>query len=69
MDIILGFLGVLLVIGIWLGFIFLLWIWPTIICYKQASEKNLFGHYNWISVFIGLFFGWIGAVVLMILHD
>lgn len=63
------FLGFILWLVIVLGIVFLCWILPTLICYKQASEKNLFGHYNWISVFIGLFFGWIGAVVLMILHD
>ena len=63
---ILAFLFIALIFIAW---IFLWFVWPTIICYKQASNKNLFGHYNWISVFIGLFFGWIGAIVLMILHD
>ena len=62
-------LGFILWLVIVLAIVFLCWILPTLICYKQASEKNLFGHYNWISVFIGLFFGWIGALVLMILHD
>lgn len=64
-----GFLAIIIMILIWLGLVFLLIIWPTIICYRQASEKNLFGHYNWISVFIGLLFGWVGAIVLMILRD
>lgn len=64
-----GFLVGFIMLIIWVGLLFLLTIWPTIICYNQASKKNLFGHYNWISVFIGLFFGWIGAVVLYILHD
>ena len=54
---------------LWVGLVFLFIVWPTIVCYKQASNKNLFGHYNWISVFIGLFFGWIGAIVLCILRD
>ena len=63
---ILAFLFIALIFIAWIFFFFF---WPTIICYKQASNKNLFGHYNWISVFIGLFFGWIGAIVLMILHD
>ena len=62
-------LAFLLIALIFIAWIFLWFVWPTIICYKQASNKNLFGHYNWISVFIGLFFGWIGAIVLMILHD
>lgn len=69
MELFVGILACLFVVIIWLGVLFLLTIWPTIICYKQASNKNLFGHYNWISVFIGLFFGWIGAIVLIILHD
>lgn len=64
-----GILAFLFIALIFIAWIFLWFVWPTIICYNQANKKNLFGHYNWISVFIGLFFGWIGAIVLMILHD
>lgn len=69
MELFIGILVCIVMALIWVGIIFLLWIWPTIICYNQANKKNLFGHYNWISVFIGLFFGWIGAIVLIILRD
>ena len=65
----LTFLSIIFTIILTLACCFVLWVWPALICYKQANDKNLFGHYNWASVFIGLFFGWIGAVVLIILKD
>lgn len=62
-------LWIVLAALIFTGFIFVIWVWPALICYHQAQNKNLFGHYNWASVFVGLFFGWIGAIVLIILKD
>ena len=42
-----GILAFLFIALIFIAWIFLWFVWPTIICYNQANKKNLFGHYNY----------------------
>lgn len=67
METILSIIVLVFFIFLWIGIIFVAVVWPALLCYKQACKKNLFKEFNWIAIFIGVIFGWLGVIILVLI--